>query len=169
MILHLIKQVWWSARSAWERLSVRIRGGLATGRASRGRIRRLARARQFWQEQESCRNPEESKGIRSNLVEIQEFLSRRNSCEKFLKKWLKTGIPKTPPKPRSCEQIPPKNGKKILRNPVFFCFSVQKINSCQTGITNLVLSQVTVTWLSVTQYVVDVINVLTTISSWMFC
>jgi hypothetical protein len=27
--------------------------------------------------------------------------------------------------------------KGILRNPVFFCFSVQKINSCQTGITNL--------------------------------
>jgi hypothetical protein len=30
-----------------------------------------------------------------------------------------------------------KKWKKILRNPVFFCFSVQKINSCQTGITNL--------------------------------
>jgi hypothetical protein len=114
---------------------VRIRGGLAAGRASQRRIRRLARARQFWREQESCRNPEESKGIRSNLVEIQEFLSRRNSCKKILSKWLKTGIPKTPPKLRSCEQIlPVKNGKKILRNPGFFCFSVQKINSCQTGI-----------------------------------
>jgi hypothetical protein len=38
-------------------LSVRIHGGLATGRASRGRICRLARVRQFWREQESCRNP----------------------------------------------------------------------------------------------------------------
>jgi hypothetical protein len=104
-----------------------IRGGLATGRASRGRICRLVRARQFWREKESCRNLEESKGIWSNSVEIQEFLSRRNSCKKILLKWLKTGIFKTPPKPGSCERIPPKkNGKKILRNPVFFCFSVQK-------------------------------------------
>jgi hypothetical protein len=52
---------------------------------------------------------------------------------------LKTGIFKTPPKPHSCERIPPEKNKKngILRNPVFFYFSVQKINSCQTGITNL--------------------------------
>ncbi len=54
-----------------ERLSVSICGGLATGRASWGRICRLARARQFWWEQESCRNLEESVGIRWKY---------RNSC-----------------------------------------------------------------------------------------
>jgi hypothetical protein len=101
---------------------VRICGGLATGRASQGRICWLARARQFWREQEFCRNPEESKGMQSNLVEIQEFLSCRNSCEKFLYKWLKTGIPKTPPKPCSCEQIPPKKMKK--KSSGILCFFV---------------------------------------------
>jgi hypothetical protein len=30
------------------------------------------------------RNPEESGGIQRNPVQIQEFLSHRNSCEKFL-------------------------------------------------------------------------------------
>jgi hypothetical protein len=63
---------------------VRICGGLATGRASWGRIRRLARARQFWQEQESYRNLEELGGIWRNPVEIQESLSLRNSCKKIL-------------------------------------------------------------------------------------
>jgi hypothetical protein len=82
------------------------------------------------------KNPEKSGGIRWKY---------RNSCpagtpaKKNPVKWLKTGFFKTPPKPRSCEQIPSgKNGKKgILRNPVLFCFSVQKVNSCQAGITNL--------------------------------
>ncbi len=89
MILHWIKQGWWSAWSAWERLSVRNRGGLATGRASWGRIHQLARARQFWRKQEACRNPEESKGIQRNPEESsgntgipvpQEFL-QKNSCK----------------------------------------------------------------------------------------
>jgi hypothetical protein len=30
------------------------------------------------------RNPEESGGIQRNMEKIQEFLSYRNSCEKFL-------------------------------------------------------------------------------------
>jgi hypothetical protein len=66
---------------------VRIRGGLATGRASWGRIRWLARARQFWWEQESCRNPKEFGGIQRNLEEsggntgipvLQEFLQKKS-------------------------------------------------------------------------------------------
>jgi hypothetical protein len=68
------------------------------------------------------RNPEESGGIRRNPEEScantgipvpQELL------QKIPVKWLKTGIIKTPPKPHSCEEIPPeKKGKKeILRNP----------------------------------------------------
>ncbi len=57
------------------------------------------------------RNPEESVGIRRNLVQRQEL---------FLGKWLKTGIFKTPLKPRSCEKNPPKKKqgeKEILMNP----------------------------------------------------
>jgi hypothetical protein len=53
------------------------------------------------------RDLEESGCIRRNPVEIQEFLSHRNSCKKIQLKWLKTGIFKTPPNPCSCEQIPP--------------------------------------------------------------
>jgi hypothetical protein len=49
-------------------------------------------------------------------VQILEFLSYRNSCKKFLRKRLKTGFFKTPPKPRSCEEIPPKKQEK-KRNP----------------------------------------------------
>jgi hypothetical protein len=54
---------------------VRFHGGLATERASRGRIHWLARARQFWQEQESCRNPEESSG-NTGIPVPQEFLGK---------------------------------------------------------------------------------------------
>jgi hypothetical protein len=63
-------------------LSVRIRGGLATGRASQVRILWLARSRQFGWKQESCRNLEESRYIQMDPVEIQEFLSRKTSCRK---------------------------------------------------------------------------------------
>ncbi len=99
-------------------LSVRIHG-LATGRASCRRIPWLARARQFLV---GTGILQESRWIWRNLVEIQEFLSRRNSCKKILQKWRKTGIFKTPPKPSSCEQITPKKRKK--RNPQESCFSL---------------------------------------------
>ena len=143
MILNWIKQVWWSTRSAWERLSVRIRGGLATGRASWGRICWLARARQFWWEQESCRNLEESKGIQSNLVEIQEFcpagIPSKKSCKSGWKQEFSRPLQNHIP----VNKFLRKKTKKNLRNPVFFCFSVQKINSCQTRITNLGLNSLT--------------------------
>ncbi len=57
---------------------MRIRGGLASGKASRERIRWLARARQFWRKQESCRNqrnPEES-GENTGIPVLQEFLQK---------------------------------------------------------------------------------------------
>ncbi len=70
---------------------------------------------------------------------MQEFLSCRNSCEKILWKWWKTGIPETPSKTMFLWKIPLENtGKKW--NPqesFFYCFWAPKINSCQTGITNL--------------------------------
>ncbi len=60
---------------------MKIYGGLAARRATRGRICGLTRARQFWQEQESCRNPEESKGIRRNPKESGVIRWKyRNSC-----------------------------------------------------------------------------------------
>ncbi len=135
MILHWIKQAWWSAWSAWERLSVRICGGLATGRASQGRICRLARARQFWQEQESCRNPEESRGIRWKY---------RNSCPAGnpAKKFCKSGWKQEFSRPLH-NHVPvnkflwKKTEKRNPQESCFFLFSVQKINACQTGITNL--------------------------------
>jgi hypothetical protein len=51
----------------------------------------------------------------------------------------KTGIPETPSKTTFLWKNPPENtGKKeILRNSFFYCFWAPKINSCQTGISNL--------------------------------
>jgi hypothetical protein len=88
---------------------VRIRGGLATGRASQGIICRLARARQFWREQESCRNPEESGG-NTGIPVLQEFL--RN----FPVKVAENRNFQDPSKTRSCEQIP-LGKKRKNRNP----------------------------------------------------
>jgi hypothetical protein len=73
-------------------------------------------------------------------VQILEFLSYRNSCKKFLRKRLKTGFFKTPPKPRSCEEIPPKKQEKkeILRNPGRNGFWGSKKGFLKTGIGDLV-------------------------------
>ncbi len=70
---------------------------------------------------------------------MQRFLSHRNSCKKILWKRQKTGIPETPSKTTFLWKIPPENTGKteILRNPFFYCFWAPKINSRQTGITNL--------------------------------
>jgi hypothetical protein len=80
---------------------------------------------------------EESKGIRCK---------RRNSCpagnsaKKSCESGKKQEFPRPPPKPRSCEKILRKTQEKkeILRNPFFNCFWAPTINSCQTGIGNLV-------------------------------
>jgi len=58
------------------------------------------------------RNPEESGGIRRNPLQIQEFLSRRNSCNKSGESGWKQEFFKTPPKPRSWEEIHPSKKKK---------------------------------------------------------
>ncbi len=136
MILHWIKQVWWSAQSAWERLSVRIRGGLADGRASRGRIHRLARANSFGRNRNPAgirRNPKESGVIRRKY---------RNSCPTGIpaKKSCKSGWKQKFSRPLQ-NHVPvskflrKKMEKKSQESCVFLFFS-QK-NSCQTGITNL--------------------------------
>ncbi len=54
---------------------MRICGGLAAGRVSLERICQLVGARQFWGEQESCRNLEESGGI-TGIPVPQEFLQK---------------------------------------------------------------------------------------------
>jgi hypothetical protein len=75
------------------------------------------------------RNPEESGEIWRNLEKIQEFLSHRNSCEKFL--WWR---PKTGPE----KNFPGKHRKK--RNPqesFFVLFLSPKNEFLKTGISNL--------------------------------
>jgi len=73
-------------------------------------------------------------------VQIQEFLTRRNSCKKILSKRLKTGTFKTfktPPKPHSCEKILRKKEKKSLGNLAGMGFWGPKNEFLKTGIGNL--------------------------------
>jgi hypothetical protein len=121
---------------------MRICGGLATGRASQGRIYRL-RARQFWREQESCRNPKESRGIRSNSVTgipvPQKFLQKNHlkvAENRNFENPSKTTFLRT--------KSSGKNGKKSSGNLCFFCFSVQKkflsnrnYQPCLQGLTHI--------------------------------
>ena len=95
-------------------LSMRICGGLATGRASRGRFFWLARARQFWQEQESCSNPEESGGI---------WWKCRNSCPAGIpaKNSYKSGWNRNSQRPLQ-NHVPVNKFLQKKRNPQESCF-----------------------------------------------
>jgi hypothetical protein len=74
------------------------------------------------------RNPEESKGIRSNSVEIQEFLSRRNSCKKSCKSGRKQEFSRPLQNHVPVNKFLKKNGNKKSSGILCFsAFSVQKI------------------------------------------
>jgi hypothetical protein len=110
MVLILMKPVNMD-RFCCRSLSVRICGGLATGRASRGRICQRPEPEWFGRSRNPARirrNPEESRGIRWKY---------RNSCptripaKKSCKSDLKQDF-QDPPKPHSCEQVPLKKKPK---------------------------------------------------------
>ncbi len=94
------------------------------------------------------RNPEESRGIQRNPEESggdtgipvpQEFLQNipvKVAEKKEFSRPLQNHV-----SVKKFLQEKEKTKKRVLRNPVFFCFSVQKLNSCQTGITNLEVVQ----------------------------
>ncbi len=143
MILHWIKQVWWSAWSAWERLSVRICGGLANGRASRGRIFWLSRARQFGGNRNPAwiwRNPEEFGGIQWKYRNSSPAgIPAKNSCKSGWKQEFLRPLQNHVPVNKFCRKK--KNGEKNPQESCVFLFFSPKKNSCQTGITNLCNSQ----------------------------
>jgi hypothetical protein len=95
----------------------------------------LARARQHLARTGIRRNPKESGGIQSKYRNsCPAGIPAKNSCESGKKQ----EFLRPPPKPRSCEKFLRKTQEKKKSSGIFF-FTIlaPKINSCQTGITNL--------------------------------
>jgi hypothetical protein len=92
------------------------------------------------------RNPEESGGIRRNPEESGGIQSKfrnsypavipaKNSCDSSQNRNSCNPLQNHVPVKKILQKTQEK--KEILRNPVLFCFSAPKIDSCQTGICNL--------------------------------